>query len=225
MKHRSLKAILISTLLLSTLLVGCGKKNEEPPETTEPVVEPPVVEIPVIEEDTSNIVDITSLPKEEWEDLTWEQVRDFTLAFLPSFRETYGIPEDEELDAEDWTRIKGLMFYQLFGQVYEQYIKVGEVYTDVDVVEEVEEEGGLGADWIYFEPTKEYLESLGPDEIAEYFQNFYPKVFGVTPTRNLGGYDEEGNPLEPIEEVPIQFRDLTDEELTEAMRIFMDAQF
>lgn len=202
----------VAALLLACVLAGCGKKtdgeafsSEEPVEESDAIFE---IENTDYNIDWDSIVDITKVPKEEWPDLTWEQIRDFTLVFLPGFREVYGIPQSAELGMEEWEEIKGFMFYQLFGQIYAQYVKVGEVYDDVEIVEDT---SGYGEDWIYFEPTKEYLESLNPDEIAAYFQAFYPTVFGVTPT------DKEGN--------EIRFRDYTDEELLNAMRIFVEKQF
>lgn len=218
MKKTSFKAAILPLLILAISLSGCGKK-EDPEPTPEPT-ERPVEQVIVDTNDGDvEIVNILEVPKEDWPSLTWEQVRDFTEKFLPGFRETYKIPEDKELTESDWEELKGIMFWQLFGQIYEQYIAVGDVYADVEVVEEVEGEG-YGEDWIYFEPTKEYLESLGPNEIAEYFQNFYPKVFGATPTIP-NGVDEDGNAIE----TPIVWRDLTDEQLMEAMQVFIKEQF
>lgn len=147
--------------------VGCGKEEVLEPEPT-PVPTPMVDEIVVKDSEGKDIVDITTLTKDEFVALTWEQIRDFTETRLPNYKEIYKIDEDRVMEEADWLYLKELMFWQLFDQVYADYVRVGDVYNDVEI--EIDE---FGADWIYVTPTKEYLNSLTQSEFGIYLNNFY----------------------------------------------------
>lgn len=209
---RKTKYIAMLLICIATIfcLVGCNQEEEVPVEpTTEEVVEE---EITIKDSEEKDVIDITSLTKDEFVALTWEQVRDFTEIYLPNYRTIYGISEERVMEQTDWENLKEIMFWQLFGQTYSEYTRVGNVYSDIEIEEET-----FGADWIYVTPTREYLDSLTKEDFGVYIDNFYAyhEIIIVQPDPETG------------EEIPFDFSEfvnsLTDEEFKEVKEKFLEA--
>jgi hypothetical protein len=168
MKNKK-KLLFVSAVMLAMCigLAGCKKEEPAPTPTPTPSVETPDSTEEIEVADDKEIIDITKLTKEEFVELTWEQVRDFTEAKLPNYREVYGINADTVMEEIDWVNMKKVMFWQLFNQVYEDYIRVGEVYDDIPV-----EDNPFGADIIYVEFSEEYLRSLTLEEFRTWMKGY-----------------------------------------------------
>lgn len=194
MKNWKRKAFVFSLAVVMCVgLSACKKEEEQPVQETNPPVEEEIVVNEEKNEEGLAIVDITDLTKDEYVDLTWEQVRDFVENRLPNYREIYSIPEDKVMEQADWENLKKIIFWQLYEQSYDAYVKNGEIYHDVEIVEDE-----YGTDWIYINPTKEYIESLSGEEFIIYLKNFY-LYHEILSEEDLATFDQL-NP-EQIEEV------------------------
>lgn len=164
-------AVVAIVLVVVVILIFKGKNNEP----KDPAPTPETESTEVVEEidkgngnqPGGNIIDITALEPDDFVKLTWEQIRDFTEARLPNYREIYGIAEDTVMAQEDWEELKKIMFWQLYGQTYDSYVNVGNVSSDVEI-----ETNDWGTDIIYAEPTLEYIEGLSTSEFLEYMKGF-----------------------------------------------------
>lgn len=164
--------IIIACLAIVGVIVAIfifGKKDDTKPAPTpqEETESTPVVEEIDKEHIQNGVVNILELDKDEFVALTWEQIRDFTESKLPNYQDIYGISKDTVMKQEDWEELKKIMFWQLFNQTYDSYVKVGNVSSDVEVEENI-----WGTDIIYAEPTLEYIEGLSTSEFLEYMKGF-----------------------------------------------------
>lgn len=162
---------LVIIFVVVAILIFKGKDNEQKDPTPTPETESSEV-VEEIDKGNGNnpsgdIIDITALEPDDFVKLTWEQIRDFTEARLPNYREIYGISEDTVMAQEDWEELKKIMFWQLYGQTYDSYVNVGNVSSDVEI-----ETNDWGTDIIYVEPTLEYIEGLSTSEFLEYMKGF-----------------------------------------------------
>lgn len=157
----------IVVAIVGVLIVFNNKDDKTPEPTPQEETESPTVMEEIDKGGNSDIVDITSLSKDEFVKLTWEQVKDFVENRLPNYREIYGISSDTVMEQDDWEELKKIIFWQLFDQTYDSYINVGNVSNDVEI-----EENEWGTDIIYAEPTEEYIDGLSTDEFREYMKGF-----------------------------------------------------
>lgn len=160
----AIAGVLVVAALVAFAMLG-GKSDKKPAPDNKETESTTIVE--EITASNKNVVDITELKEDEFVALTWEQVRDFAEDRLPNYREIYGINKDTEMNQAEWEKLKKIMFWQLFDQTYDSYIKVGNVSSDVEVETNI-----WGADIVYVEPSKEFIDGLSTKEFRDYMKGF-----------------------------------------------------
>lgn len=151
------------TLLLLTLVMllsfgGCTREEVvEEPNTSE------TIEV-VIESSIKSPLDMT---KEELLALTPAEIKEMVETYLPNYRETYGIDADREMSDADWLELRDFIYYQIYGEIAPSDTMLPEDMQGEDPASQE----NVDPNWIYYAPTKEYLESLTIEEFGQYMND------------------------------------------------------
>ena len=187
MKNKWIKVV--SVLLSAVFFVGCTPKEST---SDEPVIEgdeitgtvadalPPESTYEV--EGAEKIVDLSKITEQELYLLDLDVMMASLEVQLPDYKEYFRLgDEDDPEDENVRIKIKDLLFYSLFGKTIDRWIADGGLPSVETYVSEVE----LSApgEFEFNEEslsnlTREYMESLSTDEIADWYDGYYYFVNG-----------------------------------------------
>lgn len=187
-------------LLCSIFLIGCGKTEED--------INSSSVSNNIITNDTSytiseknqqyddfkdlnisNTKDLSSLTKEEFLDLSIEDIKKIIAVNTEDYKQTYHITK-EELTDSDWENLKFILYYQMYGSEGLEYYfgsnldqnlleKIQLVMPRDEIIknyELTEEEAN------YLLPTSEYILSLTNEEFLNWLKNaseYYDSIYTI----------------------------------------------
>ena len=155
--------LLITAACLCFPLGGCGKKEEAVQET---------VSINVSQGE-DEAFDISSLTMEDVYKMTPEQVESTVTKGVSNWREIFSVDEDHEMTRDDWEAMRKLLGYSLWGSdwlVWYRERETEEMEAQKSSIMTVSENLPDDPDYIYYAPTKKFLQDMTDDEYADYME-------------------------------------------------------
>ena len=208
LSHHFFRKSLLFILIISCFLFGCGTNTKETEVSTEEITSddqdtnssfsfknkytsknlPPEL-ADITQEQIKSCKSYEKMTKNEFLDLSEENFKIFVAANAPDFRNIYKIAEETEMNSEEWTNLKQIMSYQLYGSIYPDLEESTTITEDPTYVKESQaiDETPISMTQLNLPTDAETVLDMTADEIKAlnrddliFFINEYLRAMGAT---------------------------------------------